>query len=379
MNNKKRLYIYHTFLSRRKDLGQFHSIKELINQLDYIESMGFNAILTNPIMQSSDDSHGYYTTCYYDVDSRLGTMKDFEELLRELEKRDMKFCIDITMAHCSDQSFYYKDWIKGKNNFFVAEDYPINDISSDMKPTKYEYRPSLNKHLVCAFDGFIPNLNVKDKDVQNEMKRVIQYWLKKSPNNIIFRLDGILHNRVNAINNDGLIYCRQIREWVNEINPECVLIGEVWDNSSLLNRAKEYGEVLGNVFDFYNTFSVVNQIRAGRGYDDIYIDNSYKSRRVMFTSNHDCSRLMSMLDNDVNKVKLFLDVLVNKTDDNTDLAFYYGFENNMTGYIEYEGGDLNVRKNMDIFDMARVIQDKDSLFYYIKDLIKKDKERRGIK
>ena len=47
MNNKKRLYIYHSFLSRRKDLGQFHSIKELICQLDYIAEMGFNAILTN--------------------------------------------------------------------------------------------------------------------------------------------------------------------------------------------------------------------------------------------------------------------------------------------------------------------------------------------
>ena len=379
MNNKKRLYIYHTFLSRRKDLGQFHSIKELICQLDYIAEMGFNAILTNPIMQSADDSHGYYTTCFYDIDYRLGTMDDFHNLLRELEERNMKFIIDITMAHCSDQSYYYKDWVQGKNNFFVAEDYRINDIASDMKSTKYEWRPSLNKHLVCAFDGFIPNLNVKDKDVQNEMKRVIQYWLKKSPNNIIFRLDGILHNRVNAINNDGLIYCRQIREWVNEINPECTLIAEVWDNSNLLNRAKEYGEVVGNVFDFYNTFSVINQIKQGKGYNDIYIDNSYKSRRVMFTSNHDCSRLMSMLDNDINKVKLFLDVLVNKTDDNTDLAFYYGFENNMTGYIEHEGGDLNVRKNMDVIDMAKVIQDKDSLFYYIKDLIKKDKERRGIK
>ena len=377
--NNKRLYIYHSFLSRRKDLGQFHSIKELICQLDYIAEMGFNAILTNPIMQSADDSHGYYTTCFYDIDYRLGTMDDFHNLLRELEKRNMKFIIDITMAHCSDQSYYYKDWVQGKNNFFVAEDYRINDIASDMKPTKYEWRPSLNKHLVCAFDGFIPNLNVKDKDVQNEMKRVIQYWLKKSPNNIIFRLDGILHNRVNAINNDGLIYCRQIRQWVNEINPECTLIAEVWDNSNLLNRAKEYGEVVGNVFDFYNTFNIINQIKQGKGYNDIYIDNSYKSRRVMFTSNHDCSRLMSMLDDDVNKVKLFLDVLVNKTDDNTDLAFYYGFENNMTGYIEHEGGDLNVRKNMDVFDMARVIKDKNSLFYYIKDLIKKDKERRGIK
>ena len=43
MNNKKRLYIYHSFLSRNPRLGQFHTIKELICQLDYIENMGFNA------------------------------------------------------------------------------------------------------------------------------------------------------------------------------------------------------------------------------------------------------------------------------------------------------------------------------------------------
>ena len=54
MNNKK-LYIYHTFLSRRKDLGQFCTIKELRNQLDYIEKMGLKTILTNKIMKSSDD------------------------------------------------------------------------------------------------------------------------------------------------------------------------------------------------------------------------------------------------------------------------------------------------------------------------------------
>lgn len=39
MNNKKRLYIYHTFLSRRKDLGHFHSLKDLTNQLDYIKDL----------------------------------------------------------------------------------------------------------------------------------------------------------------------------------------------------------------------------------------------------------------------------------------------------------------------------------------------------
>ena len=96
--NNKRLYIYHTFLSRKPNLGHFHSIKSLINQLDYIMEMGFNAILTNPIMQSADNSHGYHIKDFYQIDNRLGTMKDFENLLKELRKRNMYFILDISLT-----------------------------------------------------------------------------------------------------------------------------------------------------------------------------------------------------------------------------------------------------------------------------------------
>ena len=113
MNNKK-LYIYHTFLSRDPKLGQFHKIKDLINQLDYLKELGMNAVLTNPIFESADSSHGYHTTCYYEVDSRLGSMEDFEELLRELKKRDMHFIMDICLQHCSDMSYYTKIFFKVK-------------------------------------------------------------------------------------------------------------------------------------------------------------------------------------------------------------------------------------------------------------------------
>ena len=111
MNNKKsnRLYMYHTFLSRNPRLGQFHKIKDLIHQLDYIQELGMNAVLTNPIFESVDDSHGYHIKNFYEIDSRLGTMSDFEELLKELKKRNMHFIMDICLHHCSDMSYYYKD------------------------------------------------------------------------------------------------------------------------------------------------------------------------------------------------------------------------------------------------------------------------------
>ena len=379
--NNKRLYIYHSFLSRRKDLGQFHSIKDLINQLDYIQEMGFTAILTNPIFESADDSHGYHCVNFYEIDHRLGTMDDFHNLLRELEKRNMSFIMDITLNHCSDQSYYFKDFKEGKNDFFVAKQYPENDRATNIRNSIYEWREDLKKWLVAPFGGMIPALNVSSPNVKNEVKNILNFWLKKSPNHMHIRGDAIFHNSWAVDNFDGLPYCRFIRDVVNQINPEIQIIGEVWYDLTyhdLKYTPVEYNKILGNTFDFYNVFSLVNQIREGKKYEDLYIDPIYKKSVSLFSCNHDCSRIASMLDNDREKVKMFLKAMIEKTRDEDSISIYYGTENDMEGLL-WNCSDTVVRQNYDVIDMARVIQDKDSLFYYIKDLIKKDKERRGIK
>ena len=376
MNNKK-LYIYHSFLSRNPRLGQFHTIKELTHQLDYIQELGMNAVLTNPIFESSDDSHGYHIKNFYEIDSRLGTMSDFEELLRELKKRNMHFIMDICLQHCSDQSYYYKDFLQGKNDFFVVKSWPENDTVTNLRNSKYEYRKDVNGFLIAPFNGMIPALNVDSPNVRNEMKNVLNFWLRKS-DNIHLRADAIMHNKWSNKNHDGIPYAKFIREVVDEINPNIQIIGEVWNEYNLRNEPIEYNKVLRNTFDFYNVFSLVHQIREGRSYDELYIDQCYECPTTIFTSNHDTSTITSMLDSDVNKVKMYLKAIVEKSRDCDNVSFYYGVEENRPGLL-WDCSDEVVRQPYDVFDMAKVIQDKNSLFYYIKDLIKKDKERRGIK
>ena len=348
MNNKKRLYIYHTFLSRRKDLGQFHSIKDLTNQLDYIAEMGFTAILTNPIFESADDSHGYHCVNFYRLDPRLGTMEDFDNLLRELEKRDMSFIMDITLNHCSDQSYYFKDFKEGKNDFFVAKQYPENDRATNIRGSIYEWREDLKKWLVAPFGGMIPALNVSSPNVKNEVKNILNFWLKKSPNHMHIRGDAIFHNSWAVDNFDGLPYCRFIRDVVNQINPEIQIIGEVWYDLTyhdLKYTPIEYNKILGNTFDFYNVFSLVNQIREGKKYEDLYIDAIYKKSVSLFSCNHDCSRIASMLDNDREKVKMFLKAMIEKTRDEDSISIYYGTENDMEGLL-WNCSDTVVRQNL---------------------------------
>ena len=376
--NNKRLYIYHTFLSRKPNLGHFHSIKSLINQLDYIMEMGFNAILTNPIMQSADNSHGYHIKDFYQIDNRLGTMKDFENLLEELRKRNMYFILDITLNHCSDVGYYYKDFLQGKNDFFVVKDKPYNDVKTNIRDTIYDYRKDVNGYLCCAFNGFIPNLNVDSPNVRNEIRNILHYWLKKAPDVLHIRWDGAYHCRWATHDFNASRYAKFIRETVDEINPNINIICESWWDNDLKGACQEYNEYCRNNFDFYNVFSVVNQIRSGRQFEDIHLDYCYKNPITFFSSNHDVSRISSMLDNDVEKVKLFLKVMIEKTRNEDNVCVYYGTENNMEGLL-WDCSDEVVRQQYDVFDMAKVIQDKNSLFYYTKDLIKKDKESRGIK
>lgn len=374
----KKLYIYHTFLSRRNDLGHFHSINELTNQLDYIQEMGFTAVLTNPIFESADDSHGYHIKNFYEVDHRLGTMEDFDNLLRELEKRDMSFIMDITLNHCSDQSFYFQDFKEGKNDFFVVRPTPSNNRATNIRNTIYEWREDLKSWIVCPFGGQIPALNVSSDNVRNEMRNVLNFWLNKSSKHMHIRADAIFHNGWAVENHDGLPYAKFIRKVIDGINPEMQIIGEVWNDWDLRNTPIKYNQILKNTFDFYNVFSIVDQIREGKTFEQINIDECYEKPVTLFSSNHDCSRAVSMLDNDIEKVKLLLRVIVEKGRDNDSVSIYYGTEANMQGLI-WDCPDTVVRQTFDTIEMAKVIQDKKSLFYYIKDLIAKDKEKRGIK
>ena len=375
--NNKRLYIYHTFLSRRKDLGHFHSIKDLMNQLDYIQEMGFDSILTNPIFESDDDSHGYWVKNFYEIDHRLGTMEDFDNLLRELEKRNMNFVMDITLNHCSENSFYFKDFKEGKNDFFVVRPTPSNNRATNIRNTIYEYREDVGGWIVCPFGGQIPALNVSSDNVRNEMKNVLNFWLNKSSKHMHIRADAIFHNGWAVENHDGLPYARFIRKVVNDINPGIQIIGEVWNDWDLRNTPIEYNRILKNTFDFYNVFGIVNQINEGKSFDEIKIDECYEKPVTLFTSNHDCSRAVSMLGNDIEKVKLFLKVIIEKSRNKDCVSVYYGTEANLQGLI-WNCPDTVVRQTYDVTDMAYIIKDKNSLFYYIKDLIYNDKKKRGL-
>ncbi len=77
-------------------------LRGIIEKLDYIQSLGVNAVWLNPIFKSPNDDGGYDISDYYAIQPEFGTMKDFDELLNGLHQRKIKLVMDLVLNHSSD-------------------------------------------------------------------------------------------------------------------------------------------------------------------------------------------------------------------------------------------------------------------------------------
>ena len=90
----------------------------IIENIDYLKALGVNVIYLNPVF-SSISSHRYDATDYSKIDPILGTLGDFEELVKVAEKNDMKIVLDGVFNHVSDDSIYFDRYYK----FLTAKDF----------------------------------------------------------------------------------------------------------------------------------------------------------------------------------------------------------------------------------------------------------------
>lgn len=91
-------------------------IQGVISKLDYLKDLGIDVIWICPIYQSPNDDNGYDISDYQDIMSDFGTMADFDELLEEVHKRDMKLIMDLVINHTSDEHPWFVEARSSKDN-----------------------------------------------------------------------------------------------------------------------------------------------------------------------------------------------------------------------------------------------------------------------
>lgn len=174
-------------------------IQGIISKLNYLKELGIDVIWISPIYESPNDDNGYDISNYRGIMSEFGTMDDFDQLLDEAHRRDMKVIMDLVINHTSDEHRWFVESRSSKGNPY--RDYYIwhpgpngkepNNWESIFGGSAWEYDEKTEEYYMHVFSRKQPDLNWENANVRNELYNMVNWWLDKGIDG--FRVDAISH------------------------------------------------------------------------------------------------------------------------------------------------------------------------------------------
>ena len=160
-------------------------LKGVLEKLDYIKSLGVDAIWFSPLYKSPQKDYGYDIADYRDIQPEYGTLEEFKQVLDGAHERGMRVIMDLVVNHTSDQHEWFKKsiaepdspyhdyyfWRKGKGGRR-----PNNWMSAFAGPA-WEYNKDLDEYYLHVFAVEQPDLNHDNPKVREEVKDIMRYWL----------------------------------------------------------------------------------------------------------------------------------------------------------------------------------------------------------
>jgi alpha-glucosidase len=178
-------------------IGDLNGIRE---KLDYVKWLGVQAIWISPVFSSPMADFGYDISDYTGIHPMFGTMKDFDNLLEEAHRLDLKIILDLVPNHSSDQHPWFLESRSSrdnpKRNWYLWKDPgpnggPPNNWLSVFRGSAWEYDSKTEQYYYHAFLKEQPDLNWRNPEVRQAMNDVMRYWLEKGVDG--FRVDVIWH------------------------------------------------------------------------------------------------------------------------------------------------------------------------------------------
>ncbi|MFO8000499.1 MAG: glycoside hydrolase family 13 protein [Marinilabilia sp.] len=323
-------------------------LQGIMDHLDYIEDMGFTAIWLNPVLENNQPEssyHGYATTDYYKVDPRYGSNEDYKKLVDEANDRGIKIIKDMIFNHCGSKHWWMNDlpsddWINYDE--FVRSNYRLSTVSDP-----YASEADLKLATEGWFDKAMPDLNLRNDLLLTYLIQNSIWWIEYAG------LQGIRQDTYPYPDKHGMA------EWTKRINkeyPNFNIVGEAWigEAAKLCYWQKDfpnqdgYNSHLKTLMDFPMMDAIhaaFNEEGGGwsdglmRLYDVLANDHLYPSPHnlVVFPENHDAGRIYTILDEDLDKLKMATAFIASVRG---IPQWYYGTEILMTGKGEESHADI---------------------------------------
>ncbi|MDZ7607360.1 MAG: alpha-amylase family glycosyl hydrolase, partial [Cyclobacteriaceae bacterium] len=171
----------------------------LLTKLDYLENLGVTAIWLLPFYPSPQRDDGYDISDDRTINPALENLKDFKRFLKEAHNRNLKVIIELVMNHTSDQHEWFQRARRApkgspEREYYVWSDNPekykgVRIIFPDYESSNWTWDSVAQQYYWHRFFQHQPDLNYYNPLVQNEMLKIMDYWLAMGVDG--FRLDAI--------------------------------------------------------------------------------------------------------------------------------------------------------------------------------------------
>ncbi len=209
-NDFQKMVVYQIYPRSFKDsdLDGIGDINGITEKLDYIKSLGANAIWLSPCYKSPNEDNGYDISDYRDIMDEFGTLDDWKRMTAEIHRRGMKLIMDLVANHTSSEHMWFKEARKSGDNpyrdYYYWADKPLNDWQACFGGSAWQYDEATNQYYLHSYAVGQPDLNWENPKVRQEMIDVVDYWVKLGVDG--FRcdvLDQISKDFVNNENRNG--------------------------------------------------------------------------------------------------------------------------------------------------------------------------------
>ncbi len=310
----------------------------VVEQLDYLQDLGINAIYFTPIFQSTAN-HRYHTHDYYQVDPILGGDPAFFELLEAAHQRDIKVVLDGVFNHTGRGFYFFNDILENGPyspwlNWFKIEGWPLSAYDGNF-PANY---------VGWVGNRALPEFNHDNPAVREYIMRVGEYWIKAG-------VDGWRLDVAFEIETPG--FWQEFRDRIKAINPEAYIVGEVWTDSRQWLDGTQFDGVMNYLFTG-PTIAFTAGDRVQREYVEIpdyypypaldaagYADKiksllqlypwEIQLTQLNLLSSHDTARILTIVDHDHASVEL--STLLTLTFPGAP-SIYYGDEVGLPGGLD---------------------------------------------
>lgn len=262
-------------------------IRKLLDWSGYLQELGVDSILLNPIFES--DSHGYDTRDFKKIDCRLGTNDDFASVCKDLHAHGVKIVLDGVFNHVGRGFWAFKDVQEKKWDSPYKDWFHINFDGNSNYNDGFWYE---------GWEGHfeLVKLNLQNPAVADYLLECVKYWVDT------FDIDGLRLDVAYSLDHG---FMQRLRSYVEELKDGFVLIGEVLFgdynlivDERMLHSCTNYECYKGiySSFNSMNLFEIAHSLHRQFGPDPWCI---YRGKHlVTFVDNHDVTRLASILTND---------------------------------------------------------------------------------